>query len=128
MLAGSGELEKELKELSSSLNLNDKIIFLGHREDIGDLLNASDGFILSSLSEAMPMSLLEAGSFGLTLVGSNVGGIPEVIKNKEFLFEPRDFTSLAKIMDKQNRLSSKDLINNNFTNEVVTKKYLELYF
>ena len=75
----------------------------------------------------MPMSLLEAGSFGLTLVGSNVGGIPEVIKNKEFLFEPKDATRLSEIMDEQIKLSSKELIDNNFTNEVVVKKYLDLY-
>ncbi len=127
LLAGSGKLEKKLKELSKSLNIENKIIFLGHREDIGNLLNASNGFILSSLSEAMPMSLLEAGSFGLTLVGSNVGGIPEVIKNKEFLFEPKDTTRLSEIMDEQTKFSSKDLIDNNFTNEVVVKKYLDLY-
>lgn len=127
LIAGSGELESELKALSVSLNVADKVIFLGHREDIGDLLNASDGFILCSLSEAMPMSLLEAGSFGLTLVGSKVGGIPEVITDEKLLFNVKDFDALSKIMDEQLKISSKDFIDNNFTNEVVVNKYLELY-
>ena len=129
LIVGDGPLDSELKQLAQELKITSKVFFLGHRQDIGDLLNACDGFVLSSISEAMPMSLLEAGSLGLVLAGSNVGGIPEVIKNHDFLFPSGDHLMLAKILDQHLRRDPaiKNFISQNFSRKKVVENYLELY-
>lgn len=129
LIVGDGPLEAELKQLANELKISSKVLFLGHRQDIGDLLNASDGFVLSSLSEAMPMSLLEAGSLGLVLAGSKVGGIPELIKDQNFLFPSADHQRLAKVLDQHpaKNLAQRDFIIDNFSRAKVTERYLELY-
>ena len=63
--------------------LNDRIIYLGERSDVRDLLAESDAFCLPSIWEGMPVTLLEALSAGCVPICSPVGGIPEVIINRE---------------------------------------------
>lgn len=60
-----------------------RIHYLGMRDDVIDILNASDAFCLSSIWEGMPISLLEALSVGCIPVCTPVGGIPEAIRNKK---------------------------------------------
>lgn len=90
---GRGNLQKEANKREHG----NKIKFLGHRDDVGRILNASEGFILSSLSEAMPMSILEAIRAKLILIATYVGGVPEIIREGEtgFLFEPGSKDDLA---------------------------------
>ena len=76
VLAGDGELRMELEELVRKLRIQQHVHFLGERDDIGDLLAASDAFVLSSISEGNPMSVLEAMSAGLPVVATSVGGLP----------------------------------------------------
>ena len=63
--------------------LNERIIYLGERSDVRDLLAESDAFCLPSIWEGMPVTLLEALSVGCIPICSPVGGIPEVINNGE---------------------------------------------
>lgn len=90
---GKGNLQKEAGKHENG----DRIKFLGHRDDVARILNASDGFILSSLSEAMPMSILEAIRAKLIVIATYVGGIPEIVREGEtgFLFEPGSKDDLA---------------------------------
>lgn len=90
---GKGNLQKEAGKHENG----HRVKFLGHRNDVGRILNASDGFILSSLSEAMPMSILEAIKAKLLVIATYVGGIPEIIREGEtgFLFEPGSKDDLA---------------------------------
>ncbi len=98
IIVGDGELKEELVELTKSLNINDNVIFLGFRNDVKDILQLCNGFILTSKSEAMPISILEAMRANLVIISSNVGGIPEIIKDNEtgFIFESQDHKDLAK--------------------------------
>ena len=72
-------------------------MFLGHREDTDALLQALDIFVLPSLSEGIPMALLEAMAASRAVVASRVGGIPEIVEDgvEGFLVEPMDVNGLA---------------------------------
>ena len=83
VIIGSGEEESELKNLASELGILEKILFLGTVQDAGKYLTAFDLFVLTSRKEGLPYVLLEAGYAELPIVASNIGGIPEIIKDGE---------------------------------------------
>ena len=96
-IIGRGGLEPELKEEARKLNISDNVLFLGFREDTHELLKVMHVFVLPSLSEAMPLSLIEAMACCLPCVASNVGGISEVIDDDltGFTIPPADPQALA---------------------------------
>lgn len=65
MLAGKGELEKQIKEKVAAMNLEDSVIFTGIRSDIPALLSAMDVFVFPSFYEGMPNTVIEAQATGL---------------------------------------------------------------
>jgi glycosyltransferase involved in cell wall biosynthesis len=79
--AGNGPLKDALEEENRKAGLSEEIIFLGNREDIADYLNASDVFILFSISEGLSIALMEAMFMGLASVATNVGSNQELIEN-----------------------------------------------
>jgi len=74
LLAGQGPLLDETRELAQTLHLGDSVRFLGIRNDIPDLMRASDLYLMSSLWEGLPIVLLEAAASGLLTVVTDVGG------------------------------------------------------
>lgn len=76
-IAGVGELEQELHQLVNSLDLENKVSFLGLRRDIPDLMNAADVFVLSSEWEGFPMVIGEAMSSECIVVSTDAGGSKE---------------------------------------------------
>ena len=96
LLVGDGVLQKDLKDQVEKLNLADKVIFLGIRRDIPELLAASDLFVLASVWEGQGLVVLEAMASGLPIVATNVGGVPEVVTEKEgYLVESKNLWALA---------------------------------
>lgn len=90
--------ESTLKKLSQDLNLDSKLSFLGHRDDIPKILNAFDTLVISSsIPEACPMVLLEAYACGVPVIGSKLGGIPELIIEGEtgYTYEAKNANDLA---------------------------------
>jgi L-malate glycosyltransferase len=79
VIAGGGSLEDELKSLAASMGLLPRVRFLGHRDDIFDILRALDVLVMSSDHEGLPMVLLEALWLGVPVAGRNVGGIREAL-------------------------------------------------
>ena len=75
--AGIGTFEAQLRFTAASLNNPKQIKFLGERDDIPDLLDAADIFILPSHFEGMPLAIMEAMAKGLPVIASSVSGIPE---------------------------------------------------
>ncbi len=78
-ILGTGPLEEKLKGLVGSLNLQDKVKFLGFRQDIPELLNKSDVFLLASLWEGLSLAMVEAMAAGLPVVVSNIPEACEVV-------------------------------------------------
>lgn len=95
LIVGEGE---QLNELKSSVHLSDEVLFLGHRTDIGQILSLSDVFVLPSLTEGFPLSLLEAMSFGKAIIASNIPAIKEILDDEKeaILFDPRSSEKLKK--------------------------------
>ncbi|PHR94618.1 MAG: glycosyltransferase [Blastopirellula sp.] len=83
LLAGDGEERHSLEQLINELNLEDKVQLLGSRNDVPRLLQAADMFLLSSISEGIPLTLIEAMASGLPCVSTDVGGTSEVIDHEK---------------------------------------------
>jgi glycosyltransferase involved in cell wall biosynthesis len=89
--------KNRLKSLIKELDIGRSVYMLGLREDVYEILAASDIFVLSSLFEGIPNSLLEAMTIGLPCVATEVGGIPEIMQSGQngLLVPPSDHNSLA---------------------------------
>ena len=83
LLAGAGSLEPELKALACELKMEKKVRFAGLRHDLPDLLRIYDVFLLSSFTEGISITLLEAMANGVPAVVTDVGGNPEVVLDGE---------------------------------------------
>jgi len=96
-IAGSGSEEGALRAYIGSAGLHGRVTLLGYREDIPNLLAAADLWVMPSLSEGLPLALVEAMFAGKPIVASEVGGIPEVVTSGEqaLLVPPSDPGALA---------------------------------
>lgn len=81
LMVGSGPLYTELRSLAKSLHIDDDVVFAGVRDDVPDLLAASDVFALSSHHEGLPITILEAMAAGLPVVTTDVGGCAEAVQD-----------------------------------------------
>ncbi len=83
IIVGEGELERSLKALARSLQLDDIVTFTGFRRDIKAVLAAIDVFVLSSVAEGLCTSILDAMACGVPVVATRVGGVPEIVVDGE---------------------------------------------
>jgi glycosyltransferase involved in cell wall biosynthesis len=90
IVGGEGRINAEIDRIADHARSRDRIIFAGHRGDIPQVLASTDVFILSSLWEGHPMTLMEAMLWARPIVVTRVGGIPEVIDhlNNGYLIDP----------------------------------------
>jgi len=97
LLVGDGPEYSAMYQLADSLGLKDDILFLGKQKKISDLLSISDLKLLLSNKESFGLVLLEAMTCEVPCIGTNVGGIPEVIKHNQtgYLVELGDTESAA---------------------------------
>lgn len=79
MVGGGTELNA-LQALAGNLGLADRVTFWGQQLDVAPFFSAADAFIMSSMSEGLPMSLLQAFSLGIPAVVTDVGGMAEVVR------------------------------------------------
>lgn len=80
LIVGDGEQRARLEEFLAMLGLNRIVIFAGMRRDVPRLLRAMDVFALSSVSEGLPLTVLEAMAARLPVVATNVGALPELVE------------------------------------------------
>ena len=99
LVVGNGEEETKLKQQVAQLNLESHVTFAGKvpNERIPEFMTASDIFVLPSLSEGFPVTVLEAMAAGLPIVTTNVRGLPEIVRDGEngFLVPSGDSDALA---------------------------------
>lgn len=139
LIAGSGPLGERLAAECRSLNLNDRVKFLGAGEDIRQLYNAADGLVMSSHYEGLSIALLEAASMGLPGVVTNVGGNAEVVLDgiTGWVVEPGSPSGLADAMrklecapaDARRSLgkAARAHCQQTFRFEAITQRWIELY-
>lgn len=81
VFAGDGEEKASVQNLCKELNIDGKTEFLGLVDDVAEYLKKADIFVICSIYEGMPIAVLEAYAGGLPVVGTRVGGLPDIIKD-----------------------------------------------
>lgn len=100
LIIGDGPSRNMLEECARRLGIEREAVFLGMRPDVQELVQISDVFVFPTLSEGMPISLLEAMAMQMPCVASAIGPILEVINDGEngYLFSPGDSQGLASVL------------------------------
>ncbi len=100
VIVGDGPLFKKLNEKVEDENIRD-VIFLGSRNDVEKIIPSCDVLVLPSFSESFGLVLIEALACGKPVIGSNVGGITEIINDDVgLLVNPNKISSIAEAIDK----------------------------
>jgi glycosyltransferase involved in cell wall biosynthesis len=96
VVLGDGALRPDLEQLARALGIASSVTFAGYRTDVLPYLAAADLAVLSSANEGTPVALIEAASSGRPLVGTRVGGVPDVVApGTGRLVDPDDEEGLA---------------------------------
>lgn len=135
---GDGPLREELKGKCSRLGLQKVVQFPGFREDILNLLDFMDVFVISSVDEGLPMVLLEAMAKKKAIISTPVGAINSVLTHEKdaLLFEVGDVQTLARYIDLlqkepalRNRIAQQayQRFKKDFSAKIMTSRYIDLY-
>lgn len=137
LIIGDGPLREILEKEIAKLNLKEKIILAGYRKDIESFYPLMDIFVLPSLSEGLPLVLLEAMSVGLPVIATRVGGIPYVAGNGEaILVPPASIEELEKailfliknpFLRKELGKKAKEKVTSQFSLKKCLEEYLKVY-
>lgn len=98
LLVGDGKRKKEVEELVNKLDLKERVMFLGNRADIPNLLNYADVNILSSHFEGFGLTIVEGMAMYKPSIASDVDGIREIIDGYGLLFEKGNEKKLASLL------------------------------
>ena len=98
LIVGDGPRRAELARMVNELGIRDYVIFTGFIEEIGKIYSFTDVAILSSWSEGLPQSVLQALASSVPVVATRVGGVPEVVIHEKtgYLVEAGDHEGLAR--------------------------------
>jgi glycosyltransferase involved in cell wall biosynthesis len=138
IIAGEGELRPQLEHQIRQHHLEKHVILAGFRTDILSLHKAFDLFVMSSVTEGLGTSILDAMACGKPVVGTTAGGIPEVVADGEtgLLVPPRDPAAMAGAIIRllsdrslRERMGAAGLarVCERFSAEIMVKKTLEVY-
>jgi len=137
-IVGDGPNEPAIRQLAEQLQISHAVQLLGARHDVGDWLSRADLFVLSSLSEGVPISLLEAMAAGLPCVVSDVGGMREIVEMGDAgtVVSPGDVQGLAdaigsyaanRSMLRQQGANARSAYATHFTLQRMAESYMVLY-
>ncbi len=137
-LVGDGDI-KCFSDMAVESGIDGRALFAGYRREVNGFLKESEIFVLPSKGEGLPISILEAMAYGLPVIASNVGGIPEAIQEGKngYLVPASDEISLAdrigKIIDEGREkryimgLRNKKKVLKLFSGKKMAEEYLEIY-
>jgi L-malate glycosyltransferase len=137
-MVGDGSERKSLERLAAELNIAAQVTFWGQQLDVAPFFSAADAFIMSSTSEGLPMSLLQAFSLRLPAIVTDVGGMAEVIRLAQAglivsVINPEDMAnailSLASSPAEREHfaMNAETAFSKNFTLPVMVDAYMTLY-
>lgn len=138
ILFGEGPLEGELKDRVKELGLEKRILFAGYRNDMGNVYSAIDVLVQPSLREGLPLSLLEAMSYGKAVIATSVGAVPELITNMQtgLLIKPASVEKISQslktlINDSQLRVelgkNAREFVKARYSLEKMISSYRQVY-
>lgn len=138
VLIGDGPECAVISELVDTLELTDKVLFLGKQKRVEDILSIADIKLLMSQKESFGLVLLEAMACGVPCIGTNVGGIPEVIDHGKtgYLVELGDSMQAAKyalqlLTDtetyEQFVHNAQEVVDHRFHSSKIVEQYIDLY-
>ncbi len=138
MIVGDGPLKNSLQSTVDSLQIESKVIFTGIRDDIPELLDLMDIFVLPSLDEGMPMAVLEAMAARKPIITSGVGAIANLIENEKegLIISPGNTEEIADMLIElfNDEKKAKELADNackkvfsKFSAENMAKQYSRIY-
>ena len=139
ILAGSGPELSSLQDFAANCHeLSGRVVFTGTIDNVADVLNAMDVFVLPTLMEGMSNTILEALAVGLPVLASRVGGNPELVEEGVcgYLFTPEDVPGLASLLRTLLRNSSmraefcraaRERALRSFSLEAMVRSYGDLY-
>lgn len=138
IILGDGSEKIYLQKIAHNLNISNKITFKGWVENVVDYLHSADIFVLPSLQEGLPNSLLEAMACGIPVIASKIGGVVDVIEDGKsgILFEPGNISDLANAIrkllkddDLRDKIKAEavKIIVEKFSIERVVEEYINLY-
>jgi len=138
LIVGDGDQKVVIENFIAEQGLSAAVIFTGLRHDAPRLYGAMNVFVLSSLSEGMPLTVLEAMSARLPVVATNVGALPELVEEggTGFLVEPKDDQALAEKLaqfysepELARRFgeAARRKVEREYSLELMLRKYADLY-
>ena len=114
-IAGTGDLKNHLVKVVKDLGLDNRVHFLGHRNDVAQLLQITDLYIFPSFQEGLPVALMEAMASKTPVICSNIRGNNELIKEKA-LFNPSSVDDVAHKIGEYLTIDKSDEVEENYRN------------
>ncbi|MGZ4897245.1 MAG: glycosyltransferase family 4 protein [Candidatus Angelobacter sp.] len=138
VIVGEGPDRKAIEDMIRQYGLQSTVILAGKQSDMPGVYAAMDIFVLPSLNEGLPMTILEAMAASKPVIATKVGAIPTLIRNGEtgLLVEARDTDGLRKAIarllsdpDLCRRMGAEghDWVSRNYTSEAMALKYRQMY-
>jgi glycosyltransferase involved in cell wall biosynthesis len=138
VIAGDGPVRARLEQQARKLGVAERVIFLGHREDVSDLLTACDVVVLASLREGLSMTLLEAMAAGKPIIATSIGSQRELASQADMarLVPPCNAPALCEAILQLARepalmthlaMNARALFENCYTENRMLNAYKELY-
>ena len=137
LFAGDGKIRLDLEKKARELGVAEKILFLGHRKDIGQILNITDVLIQSSTREGLPNAFIEACSLCIPIISTDVGASGDLVKRNGLLLQEIDEHFMAEAIlkvkkryahfKKQAKNFYRTEIKNNYSKRKMLENYLIYY-
>jgi len=139
LIAGTGKLKDELEKFALELGCSSNVHFLGYVDNMPEFYSCIDAFVLPSVAEGLPRAIIEAMAAGVPVIGTDVGGIPEILDNgsRGLLVPSKSQDALADAMLKTTNMlqqeksaiisAAKEYIRQNYSHNVMIKKLEKIY-